>query len=215
MQIDWTFERRVLAGHAALIDAYSDREFDSPRRSTIPLVEFWRSPEERMRELGSALDLDVPASVRLGFEHTVSPPRGRGKASHTDLMVTSSHFVIAIEAKWTEPRYQVVGDWLNGSTNRVEVLRGWCDLLQRRTVNPIDADNLTALPYQIVHRAASACHEANAGSTCWLVYMVFGASGNSLQLRGRSQPSPTAAWVGFLSWHRCGGVSCRSVERPP
>ena len=134
-----------------------------------------------MRELSRALGLVVPASVRLGFEHTVSPPRGRGKASHTDVMVASSQFVFAIEAKWTEPRSQVVSDWLGDSTNRAEVLRGWCDLLQQRTADRVDANDLATLPYQMVHRAASACDDAGPESSCWLDYMVFNAAGNSLR----------------------------------
>ena len=192
MRIDWAFKRRALAGHDALVDSYPDKEFNSPWRSTIPLVEFWRSPEKRVRELSHSLGLVVPTSVRLGFEHTVSPPRGRGKASHTDVMVASSQFVLAIEAKWTEPRYEVVGDWLGDSTNRAEVLRGWCDLLQQRTTDRVDANDLATLPYQMVHRAASACDEAGPESNCWLVYMVFNAEGNSLRdcradLRGLRQ----------------------------
>ena len=180
MRIDWAFKRRALAGHDALIDGYPDKEFCSPWRSTIPLVEFWRAPEKRVRELSGALGLVVPTSIRLGFEHTVSPPLGRGKASHTDVMVTSPQFAIAIEAKWTEPRPEAVGEWLGDSTNRAEVLRGWCGLLQQRTSDRIDADDLATLPYQMVHRAASACDEASPESSCWLVYLVFNAPGNSL-----------------------------------
>lgn len=183
MRIDWALKRRTLTGHDALIGGYPDKEFNSPWRSTIPLVEFWRSPEKRVRELSGALGLVVPTAVRLGFEHTVSPPRGRGKASHTDVMIATSQFAIAIEAKWTEPRSEVVGDWLSDSTNRAEVLRGWCDLLEKRTADPVDANDLVALPYQMVHRAASACDEAGSESRCWLVYMVFNAAGNSLRLR--------------------------------
>lgn len=180
MRVDWAFKRRALAGLDALIAGYPDKEFQSPWRSTIPLIEFWRFPEQRVRELSGALGLDVPTSVRLGFEHTVNPPRGRGTASHTDVMVTSSQYAIAIEAKWTEPRYELVGDWLGGSTNRAEVLRGWCGLLQQRAANRIDANDLAALPYQMVHRAASACDAAGAEASCWMVYMVFKAAGNSL-----------------------------------
>ena len=100
MRIDWALKGRALTGHEALIDGYPDQQFNSPWRSTIPLVEFWRSPEKRVRELCGALGLVVPTSVGLGFEHTVSPPRGRGKASHTDVMIATSQFAIAIEAKW-------------------------------------------------------------------------------------------------------------------
>ena len=134
-----------------------------------------------MRELSVALGFVAPASVQLDFEHTVSPIRGRGKASHTDVMVTSPRSVIGIEAKWTEPRSEVVRVWLGDSANKADVLRGWCDLLEQRTARRIGERDLAGLPYQMVHRAASACDEAGSESNCWLVYMVFEATGNSLE----------------------------------
>ena len=172
MQIGWAFKGGELAGHDALLDRYSDQEFDSPTRSTIPLLEYWRSPEQRMRELTAALGVPLPPRVQLNFEHMVFPPRGRGNPSYTDLMAISPGLAIAIEAKWTEPRYEVVEEWLGDSTNRAEVLRGWCDLLEQRAANPILEGDLHGLPYQMVHRAASACHQRDV-SSCWLVYLVF------------------------------------------
>jgi len=95
-------------------------------------------------------------------------------------MVTAPGFAIAIEAKWTEPRYELVRDWLGNTPNKAEVLRGWCDLLERRMVGRLVERDLGTLPYQMVHRAASACDEAGVRSGCWLVYQVFEATGNSL-----------------------------------
>ena len=172
MQIDWAFKGEGLADHASLLDHYARSEFDSPTRSTIPLLAFWRSPEHRIEELTAALALPVPRRVRLDFEHLVSPPRGKGKESHTDLMALSPEHAIAIEAKWTEPRYRTVRSWLGKSANRKEVLHGWCDLLGRRGGDPIPQEGLHELPYQMVHRAASACHADDASRSC-LVYMVF------------------------------------------
>ena len=172
MQIDWAFKGEGVADHASLLGQYAHSEFDSPTRSTIPLLAFWRSPEHRIEELTAALALPVPRSVRLDFEHLVSPPRGKGTESHTDLMALSPQHAIAIEAKWTEPRCQTVRSWLGNSPNRKEVLHGWCDLLGRRGADPIPQEGLHELPYQMVHRAASACH-ADDASRCCLVYMVF------------------------------------------
>ena len=149
--------------------------FDSPTRSTIPLLEYWRSPEQRIRELTNALSQPVPREVRLELEHRVYPQRGKGKALHTDLMVTSPELVIAIEAKWNEPRYETVGSWLGDSSNRRKVLRGWFDLLERRGAGPILKRDVRELPYQMIHRAASVCHVAGVTNR-WLVYLVFEAT---------------------------------------
>ncbi|MDD9981834.1 MAG: hypothetical protein OXU81_10840 [Gammaproteobacteria bacterium] len=173
MQIKWSFKGNGVADHDALFDCYSAKELDSPTRSTIPLLEYWRSPEARLRELTAVLGLPLPTSVELNFEHTVKPRRGRGKASCTDLMVIAAEFVVAIEAKWTEPRYETVEDWLRDSENRAEVLRGWCDLLEQRGTKPIRKGDLRGLPYQMIHRAASACHAQGAATSRWLVYLSF------------------------------------------
>lgn len=173
MQIKWAFNGNGVARHDALFDRYPVKEFDSPTRSTIPLLEYWRSPEARLRELTAALGFPLPSRVELNFEHTVNPPRGRGKASCTDLMVIGAEFVMAIEAKWTEPRYETVEDWLRDSDNRAEVLRGWCDLLEQRGANPIRKGDLSELPYQMIHRAASACHPHGVATSRWLIYMLF------------------------------------------
>ena len=176
MQIEWALTGSGVAGHDGLLDRFPVQEFDSPTRSTIPLLEYWRSPEERMEELTAALRLPLPRRVELNFEHTVYPPRGRGKASCTDLMVTSAELVMAIEAKWTERRYEAVEDWRSDSANpanRMEVLRAWCDLLERRGANPIREDDLSRLPYQMIHRAASACHPPGAATSRCLVYLLF------------------------------------------
>lgn len=173
MQIEWAFAGSRVPGHNGVLDRFPVQEFASPTRSTIPLLEYWRSPEERMRELTAALRLPLPRRVELNFEHTVQPPRGRGRASRTDLMVISAELAMAIEAKWTERRYEVVEDWRSDSANRTEVLRGWCDLLEQGGANPIREQDLSRLPYQMIHRAASACHAPGAATSRCLVYLLF------------------------------------------
>lgn len=173
MEMEWEFKGGRLAGYGTLIDCYPDTEFDSPTRSTVALLDYCRSPEQCMRELHTALGLSVPARVLLNFEYTLSPRRGIGKPSQTDLMVISRpELAIAIEAKWTEPRYETVGTWLGDSPNRSEVLRGWCELLEQRGAKKDLEEDLHRLPYQMVHRAASACHVKDV-SSCWVVYLVF------------------------------------------
>ena len=116
MHLEWTFKSRRITGIEALLDTYGAKEFDSPTRSTIPLLEYWRNPAPRLQELSEALGFSLPSRVQLNFEYTVSPPRGRGKASHTDLMIVSPEIAIAIEAKWTESRYEKVRDWLGNKS---------------------------------------------------------------------------------------------------
>ena len=175
MQIEWEYKGVALTGRDDLLDCFPKTEFDSPTRSTIALLEHWRSAEQRVRELARALGLPVPRRVQLDFEHEVRPPKGKGMPSCTDLMVISPEFALAIEAKWTEPRYPVVEDWLDGTEDRKEVLQGWCDLLELRAESRVAIEDLHGLPYQLVHRSASACHQ-RAAASCWVVYLVFEAT---------------------------------------
>ncbi len=88
-------------------------------------------------------------------------------------MLTSGGVSLAIEAKWTEGRHEDVNTWLRKppEPNRIDVLEGWLDLLRRYAPIEIDICDVAALPYQMIHRAASVCY--SKAKSCWLVYQVF------------------------------------------
>ena len=176
MNIEWSYAGRSTTGYQALLKCYKQKEFDSPRRSTVPLLAYWRTADQRANEMSKALGHLLSDTLCLDFEHTVPVQRGRGKASCTDLMLTTGGVSLAIEAKWTEKRYEDVATWLRQppEPNRRNVLEGWLDLLRPWATTKIDICDVAALPYQMIHRAVSACY-SNAES-CWLVYQVFGVT---------------------------------------
>jgi len=155
----------------AVLPMYSGREFQSPTRSTVPLLS-WLKHEQPM--VSSLLrDMSMPADCTLHLEYKVKPPKGSGKASHTDLMVISGNSSLAVEAKWTEPRYEMIGEWLKKGTNplnRRDVLTGWLNLLQKHAECTLHAEDFACAVYQMVHRAASACAVA---SNPKLAYLLF------------------------------------------
>ena len=109
MNIEWSYAGRNITGYQALLECYKPREFYSPKRSTVPLLAYWRTPDRRGSELSKALNLPLLSdSLCLDFEHTVPVQRGKGKPSCTDLMLTSGGVSLAIEAKWKEGRYEDV-----------------------------------------------------------------------------------------------------------
>lgn len=139
------------------VPLYGRGEFESPTRSTIPLLSLLiHSPQTFdaiIRELG------FPSEYDMFLEYTVRSPGGRGKASHTDAMLTSGTSALAIEGKWTEPMYETVANWLksgNNRPNKESVLDGWLSLLRRHTAKPLYAGDFDTAIYQMVHRAASA-----------------------------------------------------------
>ena len=130
-----TYKRGSVSDFPSLVHTYSDRDLASPFRSTVPLLAYWSELEERLPDFAAALGLELSAPELFGFEYTVPVQEGKGNDSHTDLMLLLRSQSIAIEAKYTEPPYAVVRDWLGPppSRNRVSVLTGWLSLINRAT----------------------------------------------------------------------------------
>ena len=175
---------------------YPAKEFASPTRSTVPLLDALRQYPTPVffNKLLLEAGMDI-ALADLHLEYQVKPPTGRGKPSHTDLMAIQlgpPKRSLAIEAKWTEPRYETVATWLRGGTspeNRREVLRGWLGQITTHTKSEIHPDHCGGLVYQMVHRAASAVAASGSGGHPAMAYLIFqqeseGRVGAESQLEG-------------------------------
>lgn len=103
------------------------------------------------------LGIAPPRSPKFHFEYRVPVRGGRGTPSHTDLMVIGEGSALAIEAKYTEPAYALVWDWLGRgpSENRRAVLAGWVDPINEKTGANLEVGELGDVTYQLVHRTAS------------------------------------------------------------
>ena len=187
-------------GYESVVEAiplYGKREFASPTRSTIPLMSLLIHDPATFREI--VRRLGMPECHELCLEHQVRSPRGKGKASHTDVMLRWEADALAIEAKWTEPMGKTVAEWRGkkeGDTNRAKVLEGWLDLLRHRLQTPLDAADFEFVLYQMLHRAASAAH---VGKSPRLAYLRFHPSPDP------STPHPDQVFeqLGIL-WHKLG-----------
>ncbi|MBN1460723.1 MAG: hypothetical protein JXA57_14405 [Armatimonadetes bacterium] len=170
------YASRLINGFESLLQKYGQKEFKSPRRSTVPLLAYWRDAERGVAELAEKLGVRVGDSVVLDFEHELPVQRGEGKPSCTDLLVTWGSVSATIEAKSTEPRYDDVRKWLGPEedSNRREVLEGWLDVLRAECQPTLSLADIEELPYQMIHRAASAC--VTGMKRRWLVYQLFDVS---------------------------------------
>jgi hypothetical protein len=172
MNIQLQYRNESVSDYLSLIERYPESEFDSPYRSTIPLLCFWSNIQDQLDGFTRLLGLRPMSQVVACFEFGVDVQKGRGKPSQTDLMITSDNHAIAIEAKYTEPPYEKVNAWMGNSSNRMQVLEGWlhliCSAIGRNKINTQDVGDL---PYQLIHRCASACYP-NADSRA-LVYQCF------------------------------------------
>src|SRR5215469_15155862 len=120
------FDKQPIASIDQALSFYKHSEFESPTRSTIPLLSLFKRGEPIWQKVLQHFGLS-DSSVEAHLEFTVSPPQGSGTSSHTDVMLIDRDRAIAIEAKWTEPRYEDVDAWLNkrdNSQNRCDVAEG-------------------------------------------------------------------------------------------
>lgn len=94
-------------------------------------------------------------------------------------MILGDDVAVAIEARFTEPRYESVETWLAAArtTNRAEVLEGWIRAIELGTKAPVDREVVRELPYQLIHRTASVCCVSRRKRV--VVYQVFGDSPGS------------------------------------
>lgn len=157
----------------SLIARYPAKEFSSPFRSTIPLLSLVKDGQPCLEEILS--DLGLSGDADLHFEFKVSAGEGRGKPSHTDLMVQAPGQCLAIEAKWTEPPYPTVKKWLGRvpTDNRSQVMSGWLSLIKRFGAPSTEFNLFHDIVYQTIHRAASACATADRPQ---LTYLQFSSA---------------------------------------
>jgi len=166
------FDKQAVGHVDDLLPLYGPMEFASPTRSTVPLFSLlkhgdgiWASIVRLVAGEGCSTDLHV--------EYTVAPTNGTGKPSHTDVMLRKGSFAVAVEAKWTEPRYHTVQEWLLGGANlenRRAVMTGWLSLLESRVGRVLQLHNFDNAVYQMVHRAASACAVSTSPAMAYLQF---------------------------------------------
>jgi hypothetical protein len=157
----WRYKGKNVASFHDLVNSYPGAEFSSPLRSTVPLLAFWRDSDVDLSILQRDLSLVIRDRVALSFEHQVPVKAGRGKASHTDLMLSSTEWAMAIEAKYTEPPYPTTSEWLQNAqgSNRRSVLVGWLSSINTAAGCSLTTEDVASVTYQLIHRTASVCEE--------------------------------------------------------
>jgi hypothetical protein len=171
------FNRQEARNIQQLIGRYPGAELSSPTCSTVPLLSFIKTGGEFWQNILSSFATNDD-EVEVHAEFTVAPVAGRGKASHTDLMLIRPGHALAIEAKWTEPPYETVGEWLlggdseNSPANRQRVMNGWLSLVQPSTKKLLSVRDFGDARYQMVHRAASACLSGSSPAVAYLQFSL-------------------------------------------
>ncbi len=185
----WEYAASIFAAHESV---------NSKKTSSLPLVQFWKPSHSKgglsecaenfLKECGLTLNL---RNSEFCFEYPVPANGGKGKASMTDLMIFADSYAIAIEAKWTEckRKYETIKEWekTGNVENHKKVLNGWIayinDYLKASGSNRKmkAAEAIEEIPYQLLHRVASACHAANERNkaNAIVAYHLFYDTGKS------------------------------------
>src|SRR5262249_4386732 len=152
------------------------RSFASPFRSTVPLISLVKDSPSVLQEIVKTCGCSGECSMH--FEYCVEPPDVVGNPSQTDAMIMCDHCALAVEAKWTEPRYETVEmplksrvaaltrkDLANTNTHlaaQQSVISSWLKMLSDESTSAANTEHFGDAVYQMVHRAASA----RASSSC-------------------------------------------------
>lgn len=160
-----------------------------PRRSAYELAMSWEaaraSPRGIPPDVAQVLDLfpdTREAKLVIGFpEHRV-PLEGGGHPSQNDLWAllhTGSSFIsMAVEAKAGEPLDRTVARWLEDPNPRTRKL---VRLAALRNHLSLERAELSAIRYQLLHRAASALVEAHRFGAAFALIAIQSFGGESDQ----------------------------------
>jgi hypothetical protein len=173
------YKEIIAGGFQQLLELFPDDEFQNLTRSTIPLLHYWRQHEQTAhRVITGVFGADLPIAD-LRFEYEV-PAFGGNPPSCTDIMCLSNDVAVAVEAKSTEPMYELVGGWRQDGNqqNRLNVLNHWIDLIDART-HGVNVRNVDGVVYQMLHRLASACSMGR--NHCAVLYQLFPLASNAAE----------------------------------
>lgn len=169
------YDREAVDGILNLCARLPGQTFQSPYRSAVPLLALFQDAIAWQALLDA---LGVAADSRSHFEYCVPSPKPGANPSQTDLLITAGNGTWAVEAKWTEPRYEAVTARLarreaDGSDPSVTV-SGWLTPIQAFSPRRLELSECGNVVYQTLHRAASACAVAAERATpAEMVYLHF------------------------------------------
>jgi hypothetical protein len=172
----YCFHTEPMARIEKLCEQMTGKALQSPYRSTVPLLSLVEHSQPDWQSL--LAQWRAPSDSTVHFEYRVTSPKPRGNPSQTDALLMLDSMVWAVEAKWTEPRYETVAKRMSkpesdGADPRTTVT-GWLKYLQPFAGKDLCVDDFSEVVYQVLHRAASACAVATAEKLQpHLVYLHF------------------------------------------
>ncbi|MBO4465221.1 MAG: hypothetical protein J5748_00890 [Bacteroidales bacterium] len=172
-----------------VLDVLSHSHTNSIKISSIPLADFWH-PNRNLKHkeiISKKINTNL-IDANYCFEYpTPAYQEGNSgktlpysKSSMTDLMILLPETQITIEAKYTEyvrdKAYKpLLKEWCNNQDHKKKIIDCWLRYISSYVYEIQTSDellNVESLPYQFLHRTASACFARN-GAKPILVYQLF------------------------------------------
>ena len=168
------------------LSALATTKVNSYKTSSIPLADFWRPTKELAKFIKKLADcgLEISYGDRC-FEYPTPCVDKKGKElkysrpSMTDLMIINDDLQVAIEGKYTEyseSNYETIKEWNpNNEPHKTDIKKQWFEYIRACGATIKNVDELDEnIPYQFLHRAASACYNCKAvNKKPVLVYQLF------------------------------------------
>ena len=175
-----------------ILDALSLTNTNSSKTSSLPLADFWHPKRNDIQKavlfqrIGAGAPNPQIADYCFEYPTPAFQNRNSGKtlrfskASMTDLMILFKDTRITIEAKYTEYIKEnnytpILNKWYDNADHRKAIIQCWVDYIYQSgcgTISSADEllNNSPDLPYQFLHRTASACFMCKKPI---LVYQLF------------------------------------------
>jgi len=175
MKIELYYGKPAKYDFYEIIDQFNPNSINSIKTSTIPLLEYWKNSQVRIKLLKDRLELNSKL-YKICYEYPTKSYKSN-KSSMTDLMILGQNEKISIEAKYTEvnEKIELINAWNNKTENRENVLDHWIEIikpyLSNNLSNQVFKNKIATIPYQFLHRTASACFENNGKA--YVIYQIF------------------------------------------
>ena len=175
-RVTFGFGNPDVDSYEVVFDYLGLTDINTIRTSSIPLAQYWKNYDKRIREIETFLSLKLE-HPKILFEYATASSGNSNSSSMTDIMILSENDIrVAIEAKYMElidGHYESIDNWLQksmgNSKNKENVLLHWT-----RKIQPYSDSNLSDIgdvPYQFFHRLASACNRSP--KTAGMLYQIF------------------------------------------
>lgn len=168
-----------------VLDALSRRtKVNSFKTSSIPLAGFWKPSnnlQKFLERFKQETQIDLSDTNKC-FEFPTECLDTKGNRlqhscpSMTDLMLINDSYRVAIEAKYTEyseSHYELISEWnKKDAEHKIAIKENWFRYIKEAGATSLsDVSELPDIPYQFLHRAASACFGNPKNPV--LIYQLF------------------------------------------